>query len=361
LKTRNQKFAVTLFTTLTALVGMLVTSACTDKRQTGAPPLREKIQTEIRSSMQFVADVTFGGAAMNVLTVAASKGSFYVTGFPFGFARFDVSSNPVQPQLVYAAKNNINTFAADGIFNVDFHASGAVGIWENPNSQKRYALLSGTSGTLAVDMTSNPRIVLRKPPLTSNGEVQQDIAYVYKGIIAHPAKPVFLGWTQDTFLYTLSGNDLSLQSQTSYGNGTVCCVRNVVAWNGYMFAAFGSKLVFMPFCGDDDDSGPDEARCAGGAAFGSATVFDKLQGQYVAATDNFLYVLHEPSDGFPQGLPFRRGIYMFSRQTGENVDVLPLPTGIRPRLFAVTPQDSHIYFNNDGQKLDIYRILRAAR
>lgn len=361
MNTPARKFTVTLLATLAAAAGLVVTSACTDKRGVVAPPLREKIQTEIRSSLQFVADVTFGNKAMNVLTIQASGGSFYITGSDFGFAKMDVSSDPTQPQLIFAAKNNLDVFRNGGTFDLTRDAGGAVGVWESASSSNRYALLSGTGGTIAVDMSTNtPKIVLRKPPPTAQGEPQQDYAYVYRGIIAHPAKPLFLGWQQDQSLYTLSGQDLSLVSQTSYGNGTVCCVRNVVAWNGYMFAAFGSRLVFVPFCGDDSDSHSDETPCSSGAAFGSATSFDLLQAQYVAATDNFLYVYHEPSDGFPQGLQYRRGIYMFDRATGQNVDVLPLPTGVKPRLMAVTPQDSHIYFNNDGQKLDIYRILRAA-
>lgn len=346
-----------------AAMALVTTAACTDKRQVAAPPLREKIQTEIRSSIQFVADVTFGGKAMNVMTITASGGSFYITGTDFGFAKMDVQSNPAQPNLIFAAKNNIDTFRNGGTFSVDRDAAGAIGVWENASSSTRIALLSGMGGTVAVNMSTNtPRIVLRKPPPTGQGQPNQDYAYVYRGIVAHPSKPVFLGWTQDQYLYTLNGqDDLSLMQRTSYGNGTVCCVRNVVSWNGYMFAAFGSRLVFLPFCGDDSDSGPDETSCSSGAAFGRASAFDALQAQYVAATEDFLYVYHEPSDGFPQGLRYRRGIYMFSRQTGENVDVLPLPTGVRPRLFAVTPQNSHIYFNNDGQKLDIYRINRAGR
>lgn len=359
---RNRQIAATVFGTLVLATSLVVTSACTDDRTQPAPPIREKIQTEIRSSMQFVGDVTFGNKAMNVMSIQASFGSFYVTGSDFGFAKFDVSSDPTRPQLIFAARNNLQAFVGDGTFNLDNDASGAVGVWENPSSDSRFALLSGRAGTVAVNMSTNtPRIVLRRPPPTAKGEPNQDYAYVYRGIIAHPAKPVFLGWTPDTYLYTLSGSDLSLQSRSSYGNGTVCCVRNVVAWNGYMVAAFGPNLVLVPFCGDDDDSGADETPCRSGAAFGRATVFRSLQAQYVAATQRYLYVYHEPSDGYPEGLKYRRGIYIFDAQTGDNVDVVALPAGVRPRLMAVTPQDTHVYFNNDGQKLDIYRLLRASK
>lgn len=362
MRNRNRPFALVTLGTLVASVVLMGTTGCTDKRPSVVPPSREKIQREPRSSLQFVGDVTFGNKAMNILTVAASGGSLYATGSDFGFMKMDISADPAQPQLIFAARNNLSAFINGGTFNLDRDASGAVGVWENPSSANRYALLSGMGGTVAVDMSTNvPRIVLRRPPPTAKGEPNQDFAYVYRGIIAHPSRPLFLGWTPDSFLYTLSGQDLSLQSRVSYGDGTVCCVRNVVAWNGYMVAAFGSRLVYVPFCGDDSDSREDEAPCRSGAAFGRATVVNSLQARYVAATSRYLYVYHEPSDGFPEGLPFRRGIYLFNAQTGDNEDVVALPMNVRPRLMAVSPQDTHIYVNNDGQKLDIYRILRATR
>ena len=74
----------------------------------------------------------------------------------------------------------------------------------------------------------------------------------------------------------------------------------------------------------------------------------------MVSTPNYLYVQHEPNFDQVQGNAFARGIYVFNN-SGEAVAFFPPPSG-SPRKIAVTSDDSHIFMNVDGTKLDVYRI-----
>jgi len=320
---------------------------CTDRRPPppAAPVVyRTPPQPPPRTSVESVAEVRFQNADTTVLAMTRRGNSVFLTGRPFGFMRWDVGANPESPRLTFAASDDIVNFAPKGKWVVDWYASGAVGILGS------YGFLSGTSGMSVVDIssTSNPAEVLRIPDIDPNSDkVGRDLAYVYKAIVPHPSLPVLYGFREQDFVYTLSAGSggVNITSKSAYGKSgePVCCVRSAVIFGNRLFVAFLSRLVWFDISG---------------GRLGSPGEFSELQAANVTASDNLLYVQHEPNRGQPAGYGNPRGIYVFNLQ-GENVDFIPLD--VVANQIIVDPTDSYLYVNSNNITVDVFRINWAER
>jgi hypothetical protein len=114
--------------------------------------------------MERIAEVRFQNADTEVLAMANRGEVVALTGRPFGYMHWNVSADPENPRLVFAASDQIDTFAPKGRWVVDWYASGAVGLFG------QYGFLSGTAGLSVISLgeTSAPREVLRIPDVNPN-------------------------------------------------------------------------------------------------------------------------------------------------------------------------------------------------
>lgn len=318
---------------------------CTDRRTPRAAPvhLNKQVTQTITSSAKSVASVKFQNADTEVLNMVQKTGSLFLTGRPFGFSRWDVAADAENPHLTFAASDQIDTFAPNGKWVVDWYASGGLGLLG------RYAFLSGSAGMSVIDIgnTNSPREVLRKPYADPNSDqVPRDEGFVYKAIVASPYSSVLYGFREQDYVYTLrlAGGDVQLTRKDAYGGDgvNVCCVRSATVFQNVVYVAFGGRLVWF-FIGSDGNLEP-----------GGET--DELQAANVASTEQYLYVQHTPTYGQQQGLKNPKGIYVFDRK-GDNVDYIAMNE--EPRLFTVHPRDSHLYFNLDNTSIEIFRIQWA--
>ena len=172
---------------LVSALGVLGLGGCTDGRT--PPKLPLKLQSQIPPQSYLIArnDIQYSGQQTNILALAKRRGILYVTGFPnFGFAGWDISSNPEVPRLLFAAGTQIDTFTQGRPWTVDAYGSGSIGLMGN------YAFTSGLAGMTVIDISdaTTPRVVGYYPePNYDTGEINQDLAYAdYKAIIPHPTR-----------------------------------------------------------------------------------------------------------------------------------------------------------------------------
>ncbi len=332
---------------LGALLTVLILTlqwGCTDRRAPKGVPVNLSATSGTNtSSLKQVADVKFQNNDTQVTNMVSSGGSLYMIGRPFGFSRWDISADPETPSLTFAASDQIDTFAPNGKWVVDWYASGGLGILG------RYALMSGTAGLSIIDIseTNHPVEALRQPPVAATDQkVSSDSAFQYRAIVASPYGSTVFGFREQDYVYTLSlsGSGVKLQSKDAYGGdgATVCCVKSATVFNGKVFVAFGSRLVWFDIDGSGQLSNPGE--------------FDQLQAANVASTGQYLYVQHAPTYGQQAGLKNPRGYYVFDAN-GNNVDYIA--DNNNPRQFQVSQGDSHIYMNNTDTSITIYRIERG--
>lgn len=332
-------------------LGLLMLSllGCTDGRR--IEPVQDvvtppPVDTQgIGTSVLKVQRVLFDGGTTRVLAMQRQGNSLYLTGYPFAFMRWDISANAEDPTITFAAKDNITNFAQInkfGPWQVDWYGSGALTLFGS------VAYLSGTVGTTVVDISeTHVPIVTQKIPVENEDpnltSPVQDEAFTYKAMVAHPTQPLIYGFRQQDFVYTLqvgAGGSLSLVDKAAYSaTGTKCCVKAAAILGNKMYVAFRSSLVSF----DVQSNG----------ALTNPVEFNQYQAEYLAVSDNYLYVSHVASNAHPQGLR-PSGIYVFDK-TGANVALLTMGSEI-PKQFAVSQNDTHLYANIDDVQVFIYRI-----
>ncbi len=339
---------------LVIFILLLFTISCTDERK-----LKNQIitvQPPPRTDMQFVKDFFPIQNAENIVyQIKAEDNSLYLTGKPFGFARYNIISDPESPDKgkVFIASEQMSTFVmhkpepgrsnefSQPAWTVDFFASGALGILKN------IAFLSGTRGLSIVDIseTNYPREIKRFPRQNEDLDYFNwviDEAYNYKAIISHPSKLLLYAFREQDYVYTLAiggPNGLSFLRKDSYlPNSTMCCVKGATLWQNKVFVAFQSKLVYF----DISDDG----------FLINGTEINELQATNVASTQDYLFVMHEPSNGNLDGVNHPKGIYVFDLN-GRQVALL---TALTTKVFAVHPNNAYLYANDDNRSIKIYKI-----
>lgn len=314
----------------------LIQWGCTNRSFVPFEPQQQAIPAP--QVVEAVADVQFQGQPTQALGMKIHSGSLYLIGRPFGFSRWNISADPENPVLTFAASDNIREFALPDLQNgpwvVDYYASRALAI------TGRYAVLSGDAGISVIDIgqTNQPKEVFRVP-ISTGLQATADPRFVYEALLPSPTSSLLYGFRQQDSIFYLSGSSggrLNISSSVGYAPSNICCVTGAAAFNGLVYLSLQSRLGVMR----PDSSG----------ILSWEQVVDKLAAVNVVATSNFLYVQHEPGGNSFGLLP--RGIYVFDRQ-GRNVAYMPLS----PLEFAVNESDSHIYINQDDISITIYRML----
>lgn len=321
---------------LFALALVVAVSGCTD----GRIPIK-KIPVRINQSLPpqtlvEVAQVRFDGQDMNIWTQVRKGSSLFLTGTPFGFARWDIGANPESPQLTFSVSNQIDRLKPKWV--APWYASGALAVTGNA------AIMSGQVGVSVIDMseTHRPREIQRYPAYDENSDdVVADEAYIWSAAVMHPTQPFLYAFRQQDYVltYQISGGRLRLVGKDQYADGgeVTCCADSATTFNNELYLAFRSRLLFFSF---------------GGRALTNAREFVGLQATSIASTSRYLYVAHNPSYGSAaEGPTYPAGIYIFDTQ-GQNVGFLQS----NPINFNVHPNDTHLYANEDSASMKIYRI-----
>jgi hypothetical protein len=322
-------------TSLLLILFVALFSGCTEKKSekklASLRPRRMPAQV-----LAPVSEVMFDGQEMVALQMTQKAGALYLTGRPFGFSRWDITANPEAPHMTFAASDNILGFVPNGKWIVDYFAGGALGIL-GP-----YAYMSGAVGMSAVDIgqTETPVERGRYPAQDPNSDdITKDAegAYAYRAIAANPTVPVFYGFREQDYVYTLSANGPKVQivNKEAYGQTNVCCVNGATVFKNKLFVAFTSSIWMFEMESNGRLSEP--------------TIIDKLQAYDVQASDNYLYVHHQPTYASSSAALNPPGVYVFD-ETGEQKAFLP----ISPQRFAVSPSDSHLYANEENTSIRIY-------
>lgn len=327
---RHQK-TIALFLFVTALLG------CTDRRI----PFT-KVPVKINSSLPpqsliEVADVKYDQKDTTVWTMVNKGDSIFLTGAPFGFARWEIGPNPENPQLTFAVATQIDLLKPRWI--APLYASGALAVLGS------YAFMSGTAGASVMDMrnTGSAKEALRYPPYDENAtQNSADDAFIWSAASFHPSRSVLYAFRQQDYVvtYTFDSSGLHLRSKDFYGGAgsTVCCVNASTVFNSSVYVAFRSRLVFFDFGGD--------------LSLTNGREYEGLQANYVTSTARYLYVSHEPTTAASSSsVVYPAGIYVFDKQ-GNNVAYLPA----HPKMFVVNDADTHVYANEDDMSVKIYRI-----
>lgn len=325
-----------------ALVGVLtVNSGCTDKRQ--KPVTHRSVDNSQYTNVGEIGDIIWRdqtGTEYDLTAVSMTmRGSMlYVTGYPFGFATWDVGAEPENPRLLGYAARDLQNFSPDppfGGWTVNYFGLGGI------LSLGNLVYSSGQAGLSVINVSSvvAPQEVERFPRPDSRGEQAQDIAYMYKAMVANPQNAsIVYGFSETDKVYTLgvSGNRLNIMGANAYSNsGNVCCVMGATSFAGNIFVAMRSYLWRLGVSGSSLQS--------------MGTVGSGINPVNVVSTSRFLYVQHNPVAG--SGSSMSPGIYVFDRN-GQSVNYLP----ITPVNFVVHPNDTHVYANLDDLSVKIYRI-----
>ena len=117
-------------------------------------------------------------------------------------------------------------------------------------------------------------------------------------------------------------------------------MNSAAVFQGRIFAAFGNMLAFYDRGGTSGLLHPRQ--------------FGELRAQYVAASANNIYILHNPlltSDG---GSQYPAGIYVYNSQF-QHVSYLQAT----PKVFGVSPDDRYLYSNEDDTQIKIYSISKT--
>lgn len=331
----ERHFKFLLFVLLT-----LATVACQDGRKlVVAPQQFSQPYYSAPLTLQAASEVRFQNQDIQVQQMVMRAGSLFLTGKPFGFARWEVSADPENPSLTFAASDRITDFSPMGRWIVDWYASNALGLLGN------YAFMSGTMGLSAVSIadTSRPFERGRYPAINPNStQTTSDEAFKYRAILSHPTLPLVYGFREQDFIYTLSMSNAGLQlvSKDAYApNGaTVCCVRGGTVFANRAYIAFRDHLAFYDFSAQGQLVNPG--------------VYNGLNVTLVASTQKYLYLFHDPVYQTTT-VPPPKGVYVFD-QAGQNVAYFAMNT---PLSFAVAPNDTHIYANFDNTTVQVLRML----
>jgi len=271
------------------------------------------------------------------------NGSLFVTGVPFMFARWDLTADPENPMQIYAASDNVLQFSPDPPFGGWVESAlgaGALGIFGN------FAVTSGNVGASIIQVGPQVQVsteVNRYPAVNS----PPDAAYQYKAIIEAPIigpqGPAIYGFTQQDGAVRLAPG-LNPNGQPTLTpvllnpyspGGPVCCAVGATVFQNQLFLAMRTQVWTFSF-----DQGANLNRTGTMAQINPVAIY---------STPNFLYIEHQPTSNGNQSM--QAGVYVFDRNQ-NNVNYFP----IAPLSFAVSPDDSHFYSNEDDMSVKIYRI-----
>ncbi|GEM_PF-1623731 len=296
------------------------------------------------SSIVFVSDRQFNGAATVVQQMQIKGASLYMTGRPFGFTRWEVSPNPESPSKTFAIADNIPAYTAattnQGAWIPDYYARGALEIFGS------IAYMSGNVGLSMANITNSfPAEMGRKQGAVNGNTVQADDAYAYEAMVQNPNRSVYYGFRKQDYVYTVDSSTvaLALIRREAYGAAgqAVCCVTGATVFNNRIYVSFGDRMVMFDMAND--------------GRLIPAGSYTELHAANVVSTPKYLYVQHEPIAN-PAGGNFStrpRGIYVFDA-AGNAVD--RIDTGVNLLRMAVSWNDGHVYANVDNQAVRIYRI-----
>jgi len=324
---------------------MWVLSSCTDKR-TPLPPVLPPQNQFLAPAQTLVAvvDLRYQDKITQVYQMLITPDhSMHLTGKPFIYMKWDMGSNPENPQKYFALSENIDRLF--GAFVVDWYAKGALAVIGN------WTLLSGDVGATVIDTseTLRPREAYRYPPFDPNAmQTTRDEAFLWTAIAPHPQLPLFQAFRQSDYGLTVgvSGGQLNLVSKNYYlGPGqTVCCVDRTTVFDGKVFVAWRSKLVYYEYRTD--------------GSLGTARQFGAISAVNVTSSDDLLYVQHQNNFANPTALSYPDGIYVFDR-LGRNIGFLQPDHPIK--VFAVSRDNTHLYANIDDTAVRVYRIVWGTR
>jgi hypothetical protein len=249
-------------------------------------------------------------------------------------------ANPQSPTLLFAASDNLNAFSPIppfGYWGVDNLASGAV------LSLGQFSAMSGTLGASLVSRVAGNSAateIWRQPMPSSTGVGVKDLGFVYNAMAKDPVSQTVYGATPDSYVYAINATTTALTLRNRYNysasGSTVCCSKGAAVFGNRLFIGMGTKLLIYTI--------------ASGGNLSAVQEFTGLQATKVVATNNYLYVLHQPSNAFPAGQTYQPGIYMIDR-SGRMAGYMQ----ITPRVFAVY-QDQYLYANIDGNAVNIYQF-----
>jgi len=316
----------------------LILSGCNDARI--ADPLSQALQNGLPTRAQNAiltekVHVRLDQKQTITYKMVANGSSLYLSGRPFGYSSWDITSNPLAPRLQFAYSNNINAFGPNPDWLPDYYASGAMAV------MGRYVVSSGAAGASLIDngVPDQAREIKRYPQrLPSDLQVPQDPDYVYKAIVTHPSEPYFFGFREQDFVTSLQldGSGLNLRKKTPYavnGQKGTCCVLGGATFKGFAYIAFRSSIRKYIF-------GTNGSIQEGG-------VFDGVNGTNIVATNDLLFVQHQAVPGNT----LASGIYVIN---GGGAAIAFLP--ILPISFVVSPDNRYIYANMDNDSITIFQI-----
>lgn len=308
---------------------------CTDRRV----PIR-KVPVKINNSLPpqslyEVATVQYNNQNTTVWNMVSKGGSLYLTGTPFGFAKWEIGPDPENPQLTFAVATAIDQLKPRWV--APWYASGTLAILGN------YGFMSGSVGASVMDMRSTgmAKEVLRYPDYDDAAEsAVADDAFIWSAASFHPSRSVLYAFRQQDYVltYNFTNSGLQLKSKDGYGDPgtTMCCVNATTVFKNSIYVAFRSRLVFFDFGAND--------------ALVDGREYEGLQATHVTATSRYLYVLHQPTSS-GSGPVYPGGIYVFDAN-GDNVAFLPTTA----KIFSVNDADTHLYANEDDASIKIYKI-----
>jgi len=333
---------------------LLLLAACTD----GRSPLvvQEASNLPNTGPLLQVANVQFGGQNTAVNQMQVAYGSLFLTGTPFVFARWDITASPESPHQTFAASDNVSAFSPDPPFGgwiVSEFGAGAMGIFGN------FALTSGSFGASVIQVgpsVQTAQEVARYPMLGANGDQAADVSFEFKAAVPIPSSPYIYGFTEQDGVYLLNASNpanisripLNLPNSVILpysNNGPVCCATGAALLGNKIFLGMRSQLWVITVS---------QATATNGVPFTLGRVASlpgamaSLNPVGVFATNRYVYIHHELIPGSNGARP---GIYVFD-QNFNQVNFFP----IQPLSFAVSPDDVHVYSNEDDLSVKIYRL-----
>ncbi len=339
--------AMTKLHRIALLALALLVSACTEPL--GSQGLTQSGASNLPAGPLIqVSAVQFGGQNTAAQQMQVSNGTLYLTGTPFMFAEWNISTDPENPIETFAATNNVLAFSPDPPFGgwvVTEFGAGALSIFGN------FALTSGSYGSSVIEIgpsAQQAQEIARYPMLDANGDQPADVSFAFTAAVGIPGSNAMFGFTQQDGAYLINvsnptGLNQARVSLTPYsGSGPTCCAVGATFFNSMIYLAMRSGVWPLTV----STSGVLSRTTVPG-------LISTLQPVNIFATSRYIYVHHEPTSNGNTSSP--AGIYVFDAY-GNTVSYFP----IQPLAFAVSPDDSHIYSNEDDVSVKIYRWTNSS-
>lgn len=329
-----------------SLLVLIAASACTDKR-TPERKMPVQIGNLPPQTLQAVSDIRINGQDISAFQMTQKAGALYLTGTPFFFTKWDISSDAESPHQTFVAKDDVDTFQPMGRWRPDWYASGGLAIL-GP-----YAIMSGIVGTSFVNLsqTATPVEQRRYPPLqpvTSDTyeSTPKDDHYTYSAIVADPTEPYVYGMREQDYMVVSQVSAAGLTNPKivnySQSGGSVCCVMGATVFNHKLFVAMRGMIRVYDMLGGGNLSAPMD--------------IPTLQAVNISSSDNKLYIQHQPTFAQAGGASRAAGIYVFDANGNSQAFLAS-----SPKKFTVAPDDGHLYGNMDDTSVRIFRILWTNR